>query len=251
MNTQLNDCILQVWLPCMVDVDTVLLCYCMSTDCESYKLLQFAFDSNLLSKPVLRFFYNLYFIQVFLVNERGEFGHYEAVHDIYGIAALEIQLPGNEVIIPDIPNMRTSAVSALIYFNRGCYKFPPERILTVLISHIIIADVLGCSQFLEYVGRKLCIPISRFDTSNNYEVVKKVARDRLTHVTQLRFSPSEICYKSKESLNIPSLRTSVVMCRRMEYRNKCISECTKCLYCHETWIGLKCCMLYLWGDLHL
>ena len=126
---------------------------------------------------------------------------------------MEFQLPRNEVTIPDLLNMRPSAVFVLIHFNCGCYHFPPEDKFTVLISHVIAADLLGFYQLLEFVWKKLCIPIARFDTSNPYEVVKKLVRD-CYHLDDIRYEV---------------LSHGALYCLQFII-------CLKCSYCHELWV---------------
>ena len=86
--------------------------------------------------------------------------------DIFGIEALEIQLPNERVILPDLANMKNSAVAALIHFNRGNYIFPTERAVGTLAPHVTVADALGEERFLNFVAQKPCMPITKFDMSN-------------------------------------------------------------------------------------
>lgn len=160
---------------------------------------------------------------------------------LLGIKALEIQLPTRNVSVPDLPTVRGSSVNALLNFNRGTYKFP-ER-FGILVSHITAADTLGADEFLEYVGRKLCLPIARFDLSNDIDTIYNVVRDRyrLARVVKLKFPPSDTCYVCKLALK-PSEIQSGVDCCSMEFHRNCLKGRKGCPYCRTPWISLRCCV---------
>ena len=66
--------------------------------------------------------------------------------DLVGIKALDIQLPSDKVIVPDLPLVRISAVFALLEFNRRNYIFPQKN-FTTLLYQVITADLLGADEF--------------------------------------------------------------------------------------------------------
>ena len=86
------------------------------------------------------------------------------------IKALKMQLGSGEVIIPDLPMVRISAVFDSLQLNCSKYLFP-ESNFTRLLYHIITVDILGADTVWGYVGDKLCLPIGRFDLSNGNEKI--------------------------------------------------------------------------------
>ena len=160
--------------------------------------------------------------------------------DLLGIKALEIQLASGEVIIPDLPMIRMSAVFALLQFNRNKYIFP-ETNFTTLLYQVFTADILGADKFMGFVGEKLCLPSVRFDLSNNNEMIWKVLRDRyrLARKVILSFPSSEICYGCKKAVKESEIRKTTPCCYR-EFHECCLEARTLCPYCCEPWLALRC-----------
>lgn len=72
-----------------------------------------------------------------------------------GIGSLVLELPADEVCVPELPSVKGTAVKALLNFNRLKYTFPSNN-YKVLVSHIVTADAFGADHILQYVGEKLC-----------------------------------------------------------------------------------------------
>jgi hypothetical protein len=62
------------------------------------------------------------------------------------LKALDIQLPSDKVIVPDLSLVWIPAVFALLEFNRRNYIFPQKN-FTTLLYQVITADLLGADEF--------------------------------------------------------------------------------------------------------
>lgn len=67
-----------------------------------------------------------------------------------GIGALEMQLPSDVVMIPDMYPVDGISIRALVDFHKGLYRFPESP--AGMAKRLVVADILGDDEFFAFSG---------------------------------------------------------------------------------------------------
>ena len=210
--------------------------------CDNYITTTLCPMGNYIFGADLAYYICMYIISIQVSLVYGTTTRQVLPRDLVGIKALEIQLPSEQVYVPNLPNMRDSSVGALLYFNRGTYRFPDYH--SALVRHLITADTLCADKFVEAMGRKLCLPTSRIDLSNREEILFTEVRNRyrLSQRFALMYPPADKCYVCKCQMDHSDFQVTTVECCQMPFHRQCINGRRKCPYCKTPWVFLNCCV---------
>lgn len=104
------------------------------------------------------------------------------------------------------------------------------------------ADTLCTDEFMEVMGRKLCLPTTRINLSDHEDVLLCAVRDRycLSKKCTLMYPLSVTCHVCKYQMDHSEFRVVTVKCCRKMLHRQCINGLNKCPYCETPWIFLNC-----------
>lgn len=91
------------------------------------------------------------------------------------IKALELQEPAISRTVPQVDQVNSDTMTALVDFHEGNYHFP-DRFGT-LTHHVVAADILGDDTFIEFVAEWLKIPCTHLHGSHSSQELRKIIRD--------------------------------------------------------------------------